>query len=102
ATLAAAGVKCSAEDAWAEVYRKVCSIGTYRIPGKDTEHGPAVTFDDPVTASFMDAAMWKAIGQTTRDQIPSERRAFLDRYKAHRERRSHEVQIGRALPPAAG
>lgn len=101
ATLAAAGVKCSAEDAWAEVLRKVRSCGTNRVPGKDTEHGPAVTFDDPVTASFLDATSWRALGQATTDQLPSERRVFIERYRAHSARLRHEVQTGRALPPSS-
>lgn len=99
--LAGAGMATSPEDAWIEVLTKVRSIGIRRLPGQETEHGPPVVFDDPITASIVDAHTWRTLGNATDLQIPSERRAFIDRYKAAAARLRDEVQTGRALGPAA-
>jgi len=96
-----AGVNCSPEQAWDEVMRKVQTYGTNRVPRADTDHGPAITFDDPVTSVVMTAQWWRSIGQAPIDTIMSERRVFIDAYKANATRARRELQCGRALAAPA-
>jgi hypothetical protein len=97
----AAGVNFSPEQAWDEVMRKVQTFGTNRVPRADTDHGPAITFDDPVTSVVMTAQWWRSIGQAPTETLMSERRVFIDAYKANATRARRELQCGRALAAPA-
>lgn len=95
-----AGLAGSPEAAWEEVLSKVRSIGIRRLPGVATEHGPPVEFSDPITVKIVDVHTWRTLGNATDGQLPSERRVFIDRYKAQSARLRDAVQTGKALPPA--
>lgn len=102
--LDAGGLATSPEQAWDEVMRLVQSVGTNRVPKTDSDHGPAVSFSDPVTNAIMTAQWWRSIGQAPTETLMSERRVFIDAYKANAVRARRELQCGRALaaPRAAG
>jgi len=93
----AAGVNFSPEQAWDEVMRLVQCCGTNRVPGVATDHGPAITFRDPVTCAIMTAHWWRSIGHAPTETLMSERRVFIDSYKANATRARRELQCGRAL-----
>jgi len=96
----AAGMRHSPEQAWDEVLQKIRLYGTNRVPGSATNHGPAITFGDPVTTTIMTGAWWRSIGQAPPQGLMSERRTFIDAYKAVTVRVRREIQCGRALGPA--
>lgn len=95
-----AGVARSAEAAWHEVIAKLQSSGA-RVPGVETEHGPPVVFDCPVTARIMTAAWWRLLRQLSGDKLQSESHAFYRAWRAEADHVREAVQCGRQLPARA-
>lgn len=81
-----------AEQAWERVMRMVGKHGTATRPDGG--------FGDPITDAIMTGPIWRQLGQTETDMLPSERKAFIEAYRAREANMRQAAQRGTlpALP----
>lgn len=91
--VATAGLRRSgvagAETAWKCVMGMVGQHGTSSLPPGG--------FGDPITDAIMTASVWRHLGQTGTDMLPSERKAFMEAYRARENNARQAAQRG-AMP----
>jgi hypothetical protein len=82
------------ETAWERVMRMVGKHGTATLPPGG--------FGDPITDTIMTGPVWRQFGQTETDMLPSERKAFVEAYRAREANMRQAAQRGTlpALPPS--